>query len=118
MMTDKGHDSSVVKAIHGSFLFFAVSSFISILTLVNSFVGNEGDMRLRGALALRVYVAPNCVNKTFGEKIGGVIETWTVSSGTSMTVMEIAVHCNVNVSSFVCGSTVKYTSKASRTPLN
>jgi hypothetical protein len=35
-----------------------------------------------------------------------------------MTVMEIAVHCNVNVSSFVCGSTVKYTSKASRTPLN
>lgn len=112
MMTDQHHDPGVIKIIHHYFPLFAISGLISSFTLINSFVRDNGGMHLWGVLTLCVYMAANFVNEVFGDKIGRVVEWGTITGSTAMMMVEIPIHCDVYIASFIRGPTMQYVTKA------
>jgi len=97
MTADEHHDSSIIKIVHSCLLLMAICSLIQSFTLINGLVRYCG---LRGLCGMSVGVdnaSPDGIHLHLWNEILWVIERQAVARRTPMSVMEVAIHGNVNV---------------------
>jgi len=97
MVTYQCYYSCVIKVVHVHFLLVFVSSLMSFLTVIHSFIWYFWLIYLRVSLAQSLDPTTNHVYEVLGEDILRVVEMERVPSSDAMAVMEISIHGNVYV---------------------
>ena len=101
MVTDEGHETSVIKAFHQGLLFLPISGFIRVFTGMNSFDRHHCHVAVFSTiLVLLLNVLTHRIYLNLGKEIGWIIEGRAVTSRVMMLVMEISICRDMDISTF------------------
>jgi hypothetical protein len=99
MTTDQGHQPSVIKILAGRGLFPSFGSIVCIFTLIDGRIGYNRCILFRRMFSHRLNTIPDGIDLVLTNEVVRGIELRTVAGFNGMTVMKIAVLCNMDVTS-------------------
>jgi len=118
MATDERHDASIIKAIHSRLLLLAICCFIWGFALVDHFIRYSNFVLLWRMLACSIDSFPDFINLQFRKEVNGIIKWWAVSCGTSMLMVEVPIHGDMNITTTIQGPPKVLTTEACRALLH
>lgn len=99
MTTDQGHQPSVIKILAGRGLFPSFGSIMRIFTLIDGCIGYDWCILFRRTFSHRLNTIPDGIDLLLTDEIVRGIELRAVAGFNRMTVMKVAIHCDMDVTS-------------------
>ena len=97
--TDQGHEASIIKVLRASFLLSLICSIVGVFAFVNGRIRYCRSILFCGSLPDRFNAIPHCIDLRLAEKIIRAVEMRTVTASDSMTMVKVAVLCNMTIAS-------------------
>jgi len=118
MATDEHHDAGIIEAIHSRLLLLAVCCFVRGFALVDRFIRYSNFVLSWRMLACSIDSFPDFIDLRFRKEVDGIIKWWAVSCGTSMPMVEVPIHGDMNIATTIQGPPKVLTTKARRASLH
>src|SRR5882762_8334907 len=101
MVTDQGHEASVIKVFRAGFFLSLVRSVVGVFafTFVDSRIRYGRSILFCGSLSDQFDAIPNCIDLQLAEKIVRAVELGTITTSDSVAMMEVSILRDVTTAS-------------------